>query len=349
MSPFLFSYSMIKTKMLIVEIADVPREWVFEYYLTLSEKLCGQDIKISSVFNSADKRPSMYIYFSKSKSYYMFKDFSTGTSGDGVSLVQAMHKLSTRGESAHKIIEDYNRFILTNKEDYSLREFKMRSKYKVVKFTTRSWTNMDQKYWTKYHIGSKLLEFYKVTPLSMYTMSKIEDEEDKELVVKGLNIYGYFRKDGTLYKIYQPMVREYKFIKVWDYIQGMDQLTMNVDYLLICSSLKDIMSFSKLRIKNVEAIAPDSENILIPEHVITSLKYKYKSVITMFDNDEAGISSMKKYKAKYDVPSVHLEMEKDVSDAIKFHGINKVRDILIPLLTKTLKQCKKEDFILVST
>lgn len=54
---------MISTKNLITNVTDVPIEWVFEYYLNLSEKLNGQDVKILSVFNAKDKVPSMYIYF----------------------------------------------------------------------------------------------------------------------------------------------------------------------------------------------------------------------------------------------------------------------------------------------
>ena len=37
---------MISTKNLIYDLADVPREWIFEHYLNLTEKLTGQDLKI---------------------------------------------------------------------------------------------------------------------------------------------------------------------------------------------------------------------------------------------------------------------------------------------------------------
>ncbi len=54
---------MISTKTIIGGIEDVPREWIFEYYLNLKERLTGQDVKILSAFNSSDKVPSMFIYF----------------------------------------------------------------------------------------------------------------------------------------------------------------------------------------------------------------------------------------------------------------------------------------------
>jgi DNA primase len=127
-----------------------------------------------------------------------------------------------------------------------------------------------------------------------------------------------------------------KFIKVKEYIQGMDQLTFQTDYLVICSSLKDMMTLMSMGISNVECIAPDSENTLISEHVIQSLKGKYKSVCTLFDNDKAGIEAMEKYKAKYGLANVHLTLEKDLSDAVAAHKMDVVREKLIPLLKQNL-------------
>ncbi len=326
---------MIRTKSLISDLQEIPKTWVFEYYLNLDDKLCGQDVKIKSVFNPNEKNPSMYVYYSHVKSDYRYKDFSTDNSGDSINLVQKLFNLSTRGETAHKIIEDYNQYVL-NHGEVIIKEFKKQSKYKVTDFKTRGWNNLDQKYWSKYYLGSNILEEYNVYPLERYTMSKEEDGEIKELSISGQYIYGYFRKDGTLYKVYQPKTKDTKFIKVRDYIQGMDQLTMDKDYLVICSSLKDLMTFVKLNFRNAEAIAPDSENTLIPEHLIEVCKRKYKNICTLFDNDEAGIRSMKKYEERYQIPSVVLEMEKDLSDSIEKHGITKVRETLMPLLSNTL-------------
>lgn len=327
---------MLRIKSLIIDIKEVPREWIFEYYLNLTEKLTGQDVKLKSAFNPNDKTPSMYIYYSSSE-VYKYKDFSTGKQGDAISLVQELFKLSTRGETAYKIIEDYNQYVLNNKDD-TVREFKKKSKYQISSFSVRNWTNLDAKFWNKFHINSKLLEFYNVTPIEEYKLTKEDDGEVKEVCIKGHNIYGYFRKDGSLYKIYHPYVKDYKFIKVKDYIQGSDQLTMKVPYLVICSSLKDIMAFNKLGYKNAEAIAPDSENTLIPEHVINAYKLKYKSIVTLFDNDPAGIESMYKYHKKYDLPYVILDMSKDLSDSIRDHGILKVKQTLTPLLKLKLNK-----------
>jgi len=58
---------MIRTKSLISDLQEIPKTWVFEYYLNLDDKLCGQDVKIKSVFNPNEKNPSMYIYYSHAK------------------------------------------------------------------------------------------------------------------------------------------------------------------------------------------------------------------------------------------------------------------------------------------
>ena len=329
---------MIRTKSIISSVNEIPREWVFEFYLKC-EKLCGQDVKIKSVFSTEDKTPSMFVYYCKTAGYYKFKDFSAGKSGDGTTFVQEYFKLTTRGEAAHKMIEDYNQYILTDKEDYSVREFKVQQRYKVSTFETRSWTTLDQKYWTKFHIGSKKLAKYNVVPLSSYKMTKEEDGETKELNVVGRHyIYGYFRTDGTLFMIYQPMVKECKFIRIKDYIQGTDQLTFKVPYLIITSSYKDLMDFDTLGYSNAESVAPNSENTLIPEHIISAYKLKYKSICTLFDNDKAGIDAMAKYKEKYGIPGVHLELSKDLSDSIRDYGIHKVKEILTPLIKEQLNK-----------
>ena len=97
------------------------------------------------------------------------------------------------------------------------------------------------------------------------------------------------------------------------------------------------MSFNSLGYNNAEAIAPDSENSIIPETTIIALKHKYKKICTLFDNDPAGIESMSKYTSKYEIPSVLLPLSKDLSDSVRDHGAPKVRHVLTPLLKEKLK------------
>ena len=182
-----------------------------------------------------------------------------------------------------------------------------------------------------------MLEYYNVAPLEFYEMTK-EDNLGVQSTMKITNnhVYGYFKNDGTLYKIYQPKVKDNKFIKVRDYIQGSEQLRGDKSFLIITSSLKDLMAFNKLKIKDAECIAPDSENSMIPTNFMVNAIRHYKNIFVLFDNDEAGIKAAEKYKSKYGFEYVVLELEKDLSDSIKTHGVDKVRDNLLPLLKQTL-------------
>jgi len=321
---------MFKIKNLVHDIKDVPTTWVFEKYCKLNEKLSGQDIKIKSLFNPKERTASMCIYVDKT-GQYKFKDFSTGKGGSAVELVKLLNNLSYH-QASHFIVEQYNDFVLHNNGGYDIKEFKQASRYKVTSFKVRQWSTQDQYFWTQFNIGSKLLEEFHVKPLESYCMTK----DDNELCIKGLYLYGYFKADGTLYKIYQPKTLDKKFIKVTDYTQGIHQCT-GEKYLIITSSLKDIMSIKSLRLKHLDIIAPDSENTILKNDLMEDLETKYKKIILLFDNDEAGLESMKKYKEKYPfVQMAVLPMSKDISDSIKDFGAKEVRNRLVPILDKKL-------------
>jgi hypothetical protein len=322
---------MLSTKYLVNDYKTVPETWVFQHYCKLSEKLTGQDVKLKSVFNPKEKTPSMCVYLHRGTGKYKFKDFSTGKQGSCVDLVKEIFKLDFK-DAARKIVADYNEYTLHNNGSYDVEEFKQHSKYKVVSSEIRNWNTKDQYFWTQFNIGTKLLNSHYVCPLDSYTLSKTDENGVvDELVISGDHIYGYYKKDGTLYKIYQPKVQKKKFIKVTDYIQGSDQLAGH-NHLVITSSLKDILSLKSLGLK-VDTVAPDSENTMIPKEKMKELIKKYSYISVMLDNDDAGIAAMKKYRDQYGFTPILLTMSKDISDSIKEHGVDKVKVKLIPMLS----------------
>jgi hypothetical protein len=319
---------MFKTKNLVHDVIDVPVTWIFEHFCKLSEKLKGEDVKIKSLFNPKERTPSMCIY--NKENVYKYKDFSTGKGGSAIDLVKELHDLPFH-KACHLIVENYNDFVLHNNGGYDVEDFQKASKYKVTSHKLRQWSTQDQYFWTQFNIGSRLLDAHNVKPLESYMMTK----DDKELCIQGLYIYGYFKEDGTLYKIYQPKTLDKKFIKVGNYIQGWDQLNKQKN-LLITSSLKDVMSAKSLKIK-IDIIAPDSENTIISRETMEDLKIMYNKIIVIFDYDEAGVLAMQKYKEKYPFVEVAvLPMSKDISDSIKDHGSEKVRNMLVPILDKKI-------------
>jgi hypothetical protein len=321
---------MFSTKNLVHDVKDVPITFIFEHFCKLKEQLTGQDVKIKSLFNPTERTPSMCIYLDAKTGIYKFKDFSTGKTGSAMDMVKELLGVPFH-KAAHVVIEKYNDFVLHNNGGYDIQKFQRASKYKVTSYNMRNWSTQDQYFWTQFNIGSKLLEAHIVRPLASYCMTK----DDNELCIRGLYLYGYFKEDGSLYKIYQPKTLDKKFIKTADYVQGWEQMQGH-NNLVITSSLKDVMSIKSLKL-NIDVIAPDSENTMLKETIIEELDQKYKNIILLFDNDDAGIKSMQTYKEKYPfVKLAVLPMSKDVSDSIKDYGAKEVRNRLVPILDKKL-------------
>lgn len=323
---------MLSTKNLILKHSDVPSYWVFGYYLKLNQNLTGQDIKMKSIWNPTERTASMCIYVDKMQNCYMFKDFSTGKGGDKINLVRELFNL-TYGGAVEKIINDYNSFVKTNGTVKI--DFKPDSKWELELIQTGSWTQDDANYWLQYRIGSTMLGKYNVKPIDYYNLIKQDDDNISKIKIANLMMYGYYNKSGEVYKIYQPNNSKRKFYKVFSHIQGIDQLEYNQPYLVIASSLKDVMCLDSFGY-NIEVIAPDSENTMIKPYIIENLKNKYKKIITLFDNDDAGKNAIDKYKQLYNINGTSLDMSKDLSDSVKDFGWEKVHNKLKVILKETI-------------
>tara|TARA_B110000967_G_C18896537_1_gene571096 strand:- start:3277 stop:4263 length:987 start_codon:yes stop_codon:yes gene_type:complete len=328
---------MISTKNFISQQNEIRSSWVFEYYLTLPEKLTGQDVQITSVFNASEKTPSMFVYLDPSSMEYKYKDFSTGKQGSKIDIVQELFSLSY-SQALFRITEDYNAHVLAgNFLDDNTQEYKPVAKYKTDHVELKvGFTKQDQEYWLQYNIGSSLLKEYNVLPLEYYTMVKSTDEGVNKLVIENKMMYGFYNKTRTkCYKIYQPMQKKHKFIKIDSHLQGFDQLKYDKDYLVICSSLKDAMCLKSFDF-GLEVIAPDSENTMIKPYIIQNLKSKYKKVLSLLDNDEAGHEAMGKYEKAYKITPIYLKSEKDLSDAVSKYGFNAVQSKLFNLIKEKI-------------
>ena len=328
---------MLSTKNLITTDVQIPSTWVFEYYLDLPEKLAGQDVKIKSIFNPSERTPSMCIFMDKKSGDYKYKDFSSGKYGSKIDLVKEIHdSVNSYSEAIFKIIEDFNSYVMKH-GTYEQADFKEYSRYKVDFTKSRGWNKNDRDFWLQFGIGTTILFEYNVKPLEYYKMSKEENGELKNIKIRGPKIYGYFDKNGAIYKIYQPLQKKHKFIKVAHHIQGLDQLKYDQPYLIICSSLKDIMTLRHFSY-NAEYIAPDSENTIIKPYIIENLQKKYKKIITLFDNDKAGKEAIINYKKLYNIFGTYLNISKDISDAVRDHGFKKTHENLKTALRYILKK-----------
>ena len=325
---------MFNTKNLVLDEQDIPSYWVFQYYLNLSESLTGQDIKLTSIFNPNERTPSFCIYVDKKIQQYKFKDFSTGRNGNKVDLVKMLFNIEYP-EAARKIVKDYNLHIKTN--GFKEIEFKPEAKWEVDFVKFRPWNQSDSQYWLSFRIGMSILTEYNVKPIEYYNLVKLESDKVESITIRNTCLYGYFDKAGEVYKIYQPNSSKHKFHKVKQHLQGYDQLKFDKPYLVICSSLKDALCLKGMGY-NIEVISPDSENTIIKAYVIEHLKKKYKKVITLFDNDEAGLKAVERYANTYNINGFVPTICKDISDAMKLHGFDKVHAMLRPLLKENLNK-----------
>lgn len=326
---------MISTKNIVDDIRKIPSAWIFQYYWNLPEALNGQRVCVKSFFNPTERTPSMYFYYREEINDYRFKCFSTNHQGSGVDLLVHEQNL-TLPQAVRKILRDYNDYVTKNGNASIKKEYTEVSTVEVADVSTRPWNKLDEEYWDFYHIGSFTLEKFNVKPLEYITIVTTTSEGNRNSKISHSNMYGYFDANGELYKVYQPLNQKYKFMKLNDHLQGLDQLKYDKPYLVICSSLKDAMCITELKYNNIEVIAPDSENTMIkPMYIETFLK-RYQGVVTLFDNDNAGRNSAQKYTDEYGIPAAFLPMLKDVSDSIAVHGLEEVRNKLTPILRKAL-------------
>jgi hypothetical protein len=296
----------------------------------LEHKLDGSEVKIKSLFNPDDHRPSMFIFFSNRLQKWWFHDFSTGRSGDAIKLV--MELCVCPFPQACSLI--MAAFVKDGAKGDGLVADRLdrRKKFCVSDVEVRDWNAQDAAFWTSFHIDSDLLQAYGVRPLRGYVMTNTLNKDDQFLVEGGF-LYGYFRKNGRVYKIYRPKRAECKFITVQNYLQGLEQLEDRVCLLLV-SSLKDGLSLRSMQL-NVDFVAPGSECSLLSANMLHELMERYEGrVFTLFDNDAVGIEAMKEYRKQYELSPVLLSLEKDVSDSVKKYGLMYVRNRLIPLIDR---------------
>lgn len=321
---------MIRTTRILEGLDDVPPEWVFEYYLGLEDKLVGQNVKINSIFNPGDITPSMCIYYNKDLGIYKFKDFSTGIGGNYWDLVKYLFPKDNNSELKHRLCKDFK----TGKFKTSV---KISTSFRVKEFTLRKWTEQDAKFWLKFGISSSTLDHFLVRPLKEVITEFTVGDNIKLSYLSGNYTYGYFTPGGDLYKIYRPFSIP-KFITLnGQYLQGSGQI-IGKKYLIILSSLKDMMSFYGFNINQTDIISPNSENSFIDINLINLWKVQYKKIITLFDNDQPGINAMERYKSLYGFPYAHLQLSKDLADSVKDFGVDKTRKELGNILKQIIHE-----------
>jgi len=328
---------MFQVQNYVSDISEIPSQWIFEHYLKLSQPLFGQRVMIKSVFKTKDHNPSMSIYHNGMTGEYRFKDFSTGIGGSGYDLMSYLWNTNFRTTYA-QILSDYRSFIQDGGQANSSELIPFHTAWKIASYERRAWNKSDVIFWSPFNIGSKMLEYYNVVPLSSFTIERTISTNLEQHQIIDRVMYGYFTNEGKLYKVYSPFNKKRKFYKIagTKYIQGNDQIEGH-ENLIIASSLKDIMCVRTLSLK-VDFLAPDSENNMFPIEIILELKKQFKRIATLLDSDATGIENMQKYYDKYAIPFIYYPDAKDPSDGMKEFGRKELLYHLVPTINHALEK-----------
>ena len=289
---------------------------------------------ISSPFRD-DKNPS-FVFFKGDNNKLMWHDFATGDSGDIVSYVREVFKLTYK-EALEKIHDD----VKSKKISFSLKGIDITEDLKTVKtiisIKRKNFTVTDDEFWGQFGLDREDLKFFDVYPISHFW---VNDDPQPYTYTKEQPMYAY--KMYNRFKIYRPLTPNRK--NKWrtntrmNDIQGWSQLPYKGSLLIITKSLKDVMVLRKL---GYYAIAPGSESASMPEKIMNQLKERYKKIVILFDYDDGGLNGATKLSKKHGLEKVFIPYEfkeiynaKDVSDFYKEFGKTKTKQMLRQIIKR---------------
>lgn len=279
-----------------------------------------------------DSTPTCSFYRNKSGEL-IFKDFRGDFYGNFISVV--MYKYCCNYHTALKIIA--NDFGLISNPNIPKHRGKINVNAPVFKDTgpsliqieMKEFTKAELEWWNDYGITERILNKYHVFScknvfLNGNVLATSSDHNP---------IYGYYggKKDGVeLWRIYFPKRKSYRFISNWGSkkIQGLKQLPANGKLLVITKSLKDVMTLHSL---GINAIAPNSETLFIPDTLFEDLSSRFENIVVLYDNDLAGLSNMKKIRKEHNVRCIWIPRKleaKDISDLYKKYGRKKTLELV---------------------
>jgi len=315
-------YSKLTKEEILLRINPID---IFNYYISNFEtplkSFCSELRK--------DNNPSCRIKIYKN-GITIYKDFGNKDTFDCFSYVQAKYNINYL-EALKVINNDFNLgldgvaksppspiLIGISEKEYKINEIT------PINIKRRKWNNkIDKKYWNSYYITCEILNIFDVFPCSHIWIKKYLFK------VKYDNPSYAYRIKNNVFKILSPYAKkEFKWISnTTEYdIQGYKQLPENGELLIITKSLKDVMV---LYLLGYTAIAPQNEQINIPDNIMKELKIRFKKIILFYDDDPAGNMGRELICSNYNISSVILKGEsKDISDYIKNNGKEKTSLLL---------------------
>jgi hypothetical protein len=310
---------------------DIDGNWANQYFMY---KTYIGNFKLNRAIKSpfrSDKNPSFSIYSSKLHPNLYWRDFATGEHGSWQSFLRRITGQSKTSKALDVYLTTGGVKVPKIEEKGPL--YVSETKIQVVR---RAFNQKDLEYWGSYGLNEEQLKKYNVAPIKCYFVN------EEQWVVDDL---AYCFKVFNHFKIYRPFAdKKLKWrtdTTQYD-IFGFEQLAEKGQTLIITKALKDVMVLDML---GFNAIAPQSENSIIPENVIRLLKSKFKKLVVFFDNDEGGKRGRDTLVDKYKLDSIMLPTDnpKDISDLVKAQGIAVAKQTINELLTNDKAGTSTED------
>jgi len=202
-----------------------------------------------------------------------------------------------------------------------------------IQVIVKPFSLIDYEYWMQFGISLQTLQFFNVKACSHVYLNK----GDKHYVFEYKNSnplysYKFFKNDTEYLKIYNPysITKEGKWLSNVgsDCLQGYDQLPNTGDLLILTKSLKDVLCLYEMK---YDSVAVQAETNDLSKKSYEELSKRFTTIISLYDNDEAGRNGAQKLLDKYNILPIFIPEStgcKDISDLHKKIGKEKTKRIL---------------------
>jgi hypothetical protein len=307
-------------------LALVGEQEILRHYL-------GFDFDLKTCYLSTlrdnDLAPSLNFYYNKA-GRLCYKDFGH-SQGNVFDFVKTKYDITYK-EVLEKINSDMGLGLGVSKTfNRPVRYLEFNRDFKkensLLQFKPVKYGEKELEWWSSYGITSlDTLKHFKIFNTEIVWLNKrphwVRTEDNP--------IYTYYFSGSKKIKIYRPLAKPYvnargqevkgKWMTNCDAfdIQGLEQLPPSGDILINTSSMKDVALFYELM--GMPAIAPQGEGHHIPKSIQEHLWTRFKRIITIYDNDSAGVKAS--IKINEDMGSEYWNIPKDagVKDPTDFYN-----------------------------
>lgn len=326
-----FSFKPKLTKDLI--LSRFSEEQIMEYYLRVPIK---KGLFCSPLRND---RHTTCSFYRANNGNLIFKDFATGQHLNCFSVVQEIFRCNYF-EALKIIANDFgivkDNTLKKNPGKINTNPTKIRDKEtSKIQIEMQEFTELELKWWKKYGITKEILQHFNVYSCKhVFLNDQLFAKSQQHCPIFGY--YGGKYHGMELWRCYFPKRTSFRFITNWSSkkIQGYDQLPKSGKLLVITKSMKDCMTLYSC---GITAIAPNSENLFIPEPILEDLKSRFKHIVVFYDSDRPGLYNMAKIRRDHpELTYISIPKKygsKDISDFYKDYGrketLNLIRGFII--------------------